>query len=95
MFISDGDDFSVSTTQLDGTLVIHLNYKGQRVSQIFDQSNGKHLLKIADAIMTAIQDQNLAEERKQAETEHFNKNCQLCLVPFTEGCVHASEYAGA
>ena len=88
-YIREDDVLEVRASQHDNCLSVSIkDNKGHEI-HLFDWTNGKNLLKIADAIETAIQNQNLAEARAEAEREHFNKTCQLCLLPFTEGCVHS------
>jgi hypothetical protein len=91
--LTDDTDLTARVSSHDTFMVLTLEHEGSEF-QVFDSTNGKFMLKIADAIMTAIQDQSLAEARKQAETEHFARQCGDCLLPLAK-CVHASEYMGA
>jgi hypothetical protein len=68
MFINEFDGFVVSTTQLDGTLSLEIQYNGERVAHFFDRSNGKHFLRIADAIETAIVEQDAKHEAETFQT---------------------------
>ena len=68
MFINESDGFVVSTTQLDETLQLEIKYNGKRVFQMFDRTNGKRLLRIADAIETAIVEQDAKHEAETFQT---------------------------
>jgi hypothetical protein len=67
--ITDRTDLTAGCTAYDHFMVLTIKHEGSEF-QVFDSTNGKFMLRIADAIMTALQEQ---EALTTHEAETFNQ----------------------